>query len=62
MSGATGPLGLSQVLWDVLACPCPAHAPLTADEAAGQLICTDCGRRFDVKDGVPVLLIDDYIG
>ena len=54
-----GPLGIPAVLWDVLACPCPAHAPLIADEQAGQLICTVCGTRFDVRDGVPVMLLSE---
>jgi len=28
-----------------------------ADEAAGQIVCTDCAARFDVRDGVPVMLL-----
>ncbi len=55
----TGPLGIPAALWDVLACPCPAHAPLDVDETASQLVCTTCGSRFDVRDGVPVMLLGD---
>lgn len=62
MTAEVGPLGLPRVLWDVLACPCPAHGSLIADEAAGQLVCTVCGSRFDVVDGVPVMLLDDENG
>ena len=54
-----GPLGIPVALWDVLACPCPAHAPLTVDDKAHQLVCTACGRQFDVRDGVPVMLLDE---
>ena len=54
-----GPLGIPAALWDVLACPCPAHAALTVDERAGQLVCTECGTHFDVRDGVPVMLLDE---
>ena len=54
-----GPLGIPSALWDLLACPCPAHAPLTVDEQAGQLVCTSCGSRFDVRDGVPVMLLGE---
>jgi uncharacterized protein YbaR (Trm112 family) len=57
----TGPLGLPAALWDVLACPCPEHAPLRADEEAGELVCTSCGRRFAVRDGIPVLLLDEAV-
>jgi uncharacterized protein YbaR (Trm112 family) len=55
----TGALGLPAVLWDVLACPCPRHAPIEADEAAGQIVCTACRTRFDVRDGIPVMLLDE---
>ncbi len=51
-------LGLPEQLLAVLACPCDAHAPLRVDERAGRLVCTDCGRGYEVVDGIPVLLID----
>lgn len=53
------PLGVPAVLWDVLACPCPKHAVVEADERAGQIVCTLCATRFDVRDGVPVMLLDE---
>ena len=55
----TNPLGLDPVLLDVIACPCPAHAPLRIDEHAMSLVCTQCGRSFEVRDGIPVLLLDE---
>jgi len=58
-SRGVGPLGLDPVLLDVLACPCPQHASLTVDESASQLVCDGCARRFDVRDGIPVLLLED---
>ncbi len=52
-------------LMEILACPCPAHAPLrpgTADDlAADALTCTHCGRSFPVVDGIPVLLLDEAL-
>ena len=54
-----GVLGIPAELWDVLACPCPDHAPLRADEATSRLVCTTCGRSFEVRDGIPVLLLDE---
>lgn len=54
-SPAEGPLGLSAVLWEVLACPTD-HAPVEADEQAGDIRCTKCGRHYPIRDGIPVML------
>lgn len=53
------PLGLSPHLWDVLACPCPQHAKVEADEDSGEIVCTACATRFPVRDGIPVMLLDE---
>ena len=50
---------LDQTLLEILACPCDAHAPLEYDEAAAELSCTSCDRVFEVRDGIPVLLLDE---
>ena len=54
---------LDPLLLEVLACPAPHHAPLTPGEPenplALSLTCTECGRIFDVRDGIPVLLLDE---
>lgn len=43
----------------ILACPSEDHAPL---EQAGQtLVCTNCGSAFPIRDGIPVLLVDDAV-
>ena len=55
----TGPLGLDPMLLEILACPDTHHSPLTVDEAASELVCTTCGRAFPVRDGIPVLLLDE---
>lgn len=55
------PLGLSPHLWDVLACPCPRHANVEADEAVGEIVCSECETRFPVRDGIPVMLLDEAI-
>ena len=59
MADVTSALGIAPELWDVLACPCPAHAPVRPDEATGRIICTECGRSFEVRDGIPVMLLDE---
>ncbi len=56
---------LDPQLREILACPCPAHAPLrngtAADPEADALTCTVCGRSFAVTDGIPVLLLDQAL-
>ncbi|WP_018348039.1 Trm112 family protein [Longispora albida] len=46
-------------LLEILACPDTHHAPLSHDAAAGTLTCTECGRIFPIRDGIPVLLLDE---
>lgn len=56
-------LELDPVLLEILACPDTHHAPLRpgtpADPDAAALTCTECGRIFPVRDGIPVLLLDE---
>ena len=54
-----GPLGLDPDLVAILACPDTHHTLLTVDEAAGELVCSTCDRGFPVRDGIPVLLLDE---
>jgi uncharacterized protein YbaR (Trm112 family) len=46
-------------LLDILACPDTHHAPLGYDAEAQTLTCTECGRVFEVRDDIPVLLLDE---
>jgi uncharacterized protein YbaR (Trm112 family) len=45
---------------ELLACPgCEAHPPLTLDVARNTLNCA-CGRyAFPIRDGIPILLVDE---
>ncbi|RBY86645.1 Trm112 family protein [Blastococcus sp. TF02A-30] len=52
-------MGLDPELLAILACPDAHHTPLTVDEAASELVCSTCGRGFPVRDGIPVLLLDE---
>ena len=47
----------------VLACPCPHHAALdqVGDDTSDALQCTRCQTRFPVRNGVPVLLLDEAV-
>lgn len=65
-AAAASPLGLDPVLLEVLACPADHHTPLEpgepGDPQAAALTCTECGRVFPVRDGIPVLLLDEATG
>ena len=52
---------LDPILLEVLACPAPDHGTLTFDAQAQTLTCTSCGRVYPVRDGLPVLLLDEVI-
>ena len=59
------PQGLDPVLVEMLACPAEHHAPLRLgspdDPTAARLTCTECGRVFPIRDGIPVLLLDEAL-
>lgn len=51
-------LMIEKELLDILACPaCKGDVKL--DEAAQRIICLACGRRYPIRDGIPVMLIDE---
>ena len=52
-------MALDPQLLDILACPDTHHAPLTHDAEAQTLTCTECGRIFEIRDDIPVLLLDE---
>lgn len=43
-------------LLEVLACPV-CKTSVTLED--GQLVCDNCGRRYRVEDGIPIMLVDD---
>ncbi len=48
---------LSADLLAILACPSADHAPLR--QVDDTLVCTSCATSFPIRDGIPVLLVDD---
>ena len=47
---------IDQQLLDILACPaCKTAVKLEAD----RLVCVQCGRRYPIRDGIPVMLIEE---
>jgi phosphomannomutase len=60
--GSAAPFGIAEELWAVLACPCPDHGSLNAEVGAdgpesNRLVCTRCGARFPIRNGIPVMLL-----
>jgi len=51
-------MDLDPALLEILACP-SCHAPLAPKDETSTLDCTGCGLRYPVRDGIPVLLIDE---
>ena len=52
-------MSLDPRLLEILACPDAHHTPLDLDEEAQELTCVTCGRAFPIRDGIPVLLLDE---
>lgn len=52
---------LDPTLLDVLVCTVD-KADLVEDDEAERLECTECGRRYPVRDGVPIMLVDEAEG
>jgi uncharacterized protein len=52
-------MNIDPLLREVIACP-QCRSRLRVDEAAAELVCTSptCGLAYPVRDGIPVLLID----
>jgi len=47
---------IDQELLDILACPaCRADVRLEGD----RIVCTSCERRYPVRDGIPIMLVEE---
>lgn len=49
---------ISELLQEVLVCPA-CHGELETDEAKGVLRCKNDGREFPVRDGIPIMMVDE---
>ena len=54
-------MSVDSALLEILRCPDEHHAVLTYDADAQTLTCTQCRRVFPIRDGIPVLLLDEAI-
>lgn len=51
---------IDPALKEMLICP-DCHAELLEDEAAAMLRCTRNGLSFPVRDGIPIMLIEEAV-
>ena len=49
---------VAPALLDVLVCPV-THGPLDYDRVKGELVSRQLGKAFPIRDGVPVMLVDE---
>jgi len=53
---------VSEQLLDILACPaCDERPPVKLTEDGQFLLCEQCGRRYPIRDDIPVMLVDEAI-
>ncbi len=49
---------IDKELLDILACP-SCKGKIVYDQENEKLNCQKCGRRYPIRDGIPVMLIDE---
>lgn len=50
---------IDKQLLEILACPaCKSDVELRE----GRIVCRKCGRKYPVRDGIPIMLIDEAEG
>ena len=51
-------MGISQDLLDILACP-QCKGEIHLNESEDGLICDQCRLLYEIKDDIPIMLIDE---
>ena len=46
---------IDQKLLEILACPV-CNADVSHDEENQKIVCSQCDRKYPVKDGIPIML------
>ena len=51
---------IDKELLEILACPlCKAEVRNEGEGASERIVCTACGRRYPVREGIPVMLVEE---
>ena len=51
---------IDQKLIDILACPaCEERPPVRPTEDGKFLVCEKCGRKYPIRDDIPVMLVEE---
>ncbi len=58
-AGDAGGTGIDEGLLELLRCP--ACRGIFAPPEPEAMTCADCGRRYPIRGGVPILLIDEAV-
>lgn len=49
---------IDEALLEILVCPdCKADVELDAEQK--QIVCTGCRKRYPIRDGIPIMLIEE---
>lgn len=51
-------MGLDEKLLDILICP-DCHGEVEYKERRQLIICQQCGLQYPVRDGIPVMLVEE---
>ncbi|HUT74461.1 MAG TPA: Trm112 family protein [Armatimonadota bacterium] len=43
-------------LLEILACP---ECKASVEQEPERLVCTACGRRYPIRDGIPIMLVEE---
>ena len=49
---------IDEELLNILACPV-CKSSVRYDDKLGKIICMNCGRRYPVKDDIPIMLVQE---
>lgn len=53
---------ISKELLDILACPaCEDRPAVRLSDDGDYLACDQCGRHYPIRDGIPVMLVDEAL-
>ena len=53
---------LDKSLLEILACPLDKAEVRHEKDAAGEwILCTKCGRKYPVRDDIPVMLVEEAV-